>query len=289
MNQLFKIVDIICKKSPLLFCYKFSESEMYNGPECYSLNGYIFNRIVFQPVSLLLYIISIIMVLWVIVLIVKVYISVNDKYLYFYVFYLISVILEFILYSGLIPYTNIAFDVLLCFYYSLVSIIFYLLFYFSLFSPISIKKSKFKFLFNILFIFNVTMLITVTFYILKKKNDFLKLALLIVVYLMNVLYLLASFILEIIDIISTINYQNDNLYYLFLSLILFILSNSSLIFFNNYICKFMNRYTDSLFINVHLNLLVVYSLFKYWDSFGIKDLEFSTDFLKTWKIELYEE
>ena len=99
-------------------------------------------------------------------------------------------------------------------------------------------------------------------------------ALFVVLYLLNAVFLFIYVVMQIVLVANTLQ-DRWPLFDIFFGVCFLVVGQVLLYVFGDTICEGVQHYLDGLFFATILNLLAVMMVYKYWDSITREDLEFS--------------
>ncbi|KAI9295389.1 chitin synthase export chaperone [Neoconidiobolus thromboides FSU 785] len=268
----------VCEIAPLPLC-KLVESKYDSGPACYARSVDTFSQVLFQPATLTIHIISLIMTVFMIIHVKTKYIALGRKeFVQFFYLYMLETIFEFVIISGLIRTTYIAYKYLVAIYYGFVSATIFCLFFngfvgYQLIED-GTKLSVWSIRLGSSLAFAVSFLISIaTFenFLLSTNNP---VVLWSWIYIVNGTILLLYTISQIVLVWKTCDdyWPIGNI---ILGFTFFILGQVILNILSSQLCSFSSHYLDGMFPSTVLTLLAVMMIYKYWDSLTKEDIEFT--------------
>ncbi|KAG0300597.1 Chitin synthase, class 7 [Dissophora globulifera] len=249
----FGSFDRICSTVALTLCPLVGGVDGIE-PVCYSRNVRIADTLLFQPSTVVIHLISLIMTAIMIYHIRSKYTAVGRKeiIMFFYLFMLVT-IMELLLISGIIPTSSTVYP--------------------------SIRISSF-----IVFA-AVTFLSIATFRGILSFDPLKPVALWVVFFIFNGSALLIYIILQIVLVVNTLE-DRWPLGDIVFGVIFFATGQVVLYVFSVAICNTAKHYIDGLFVGTISTLLSVMMVYKYWDSITKEDLEFSVGSkLNVWEVK----
>ncbi|KAG0164157.1 Chitin synthase, class 7 [Apophysomyces sp. BC1034] len=271
--------DGICRTVALSLCPLIGQS---NGiePVCYSRNVDLGGNLVFQPATLIIDIVAIIMTAIMIYHIRSKYTAVGRKEIVmFFYLYMLSVFLEMFLITGIIPTASPVYPWFTAVQTGLISATFWCLllngfvgFQFAEdgtpLSLWSIRLSSFV-LFIIVGFISIATFQEIGPFSYKSPG-----ALWVFYFIINGICFIVYVISQIILVVNTLDDRwplGDILF----GTAFFIVGQVLLYIFSVVICDQVKHYVDGLFFATICTLLAVMMVYKYWDSITKEDLEFS--------------
>jgi len=273
--------DEVCRTVTLAICPLLGESSFNMEPTCYSRNFEIAGTLIFQPSTIIINLVAIIMTAIMIFNIKSKYTAVGRKemVMVFYL-YLFITILDIILISGfIVPVASNVYPYFAAAYVGLLSAFCWCLllngfvgFQFAedgtAFSLWSIRLSS-------LFIFAVGYFIAMaTFLSIGPFSPSSQMPLYILYIVFNLACLIIYVILQIVLVVNTLD-EYWPLGALTLGVFFFIIGQVITMLFSDEICTAVKHYIDGLFFGTICSLLAMMMIYKYWDSVTKEDLEFS--------------
>ncbi|KAG9060901.1 Chitin synthase, class 7 [Linnemannia hyalina] len=249
-------------------------------PVCYSRNVRLAETLIFQPSTLIIHLIALIMTAIMIYHIRSKYTAVGRKeIIMFFYLYMLVTIMDLLLISGIIPTASNLYPYFTGVHLGLISATFWCLllngfvgFQFAEdgtpLSLWSIRLSSFVVFAAVTFVSIATFNGMSPF---DKKNP---IALWIVFFIFNGAALLIYVILQIVLVVNTLD-DRWPLGDIIFGIVFFATGQVILYVFSVQICNFAKHYIDGLFFGTIATLLSVMMVYKYWDSITKEDLEFS--------------
>ncbi|OAQ22964.1 hypothetical protein K457DRAFT_54797, partial [Linnemannia elongata AG-77] len=249
-------------------------------PVCYSRNVRLAETLLFQPSTLIIHLIALIMTAIMIYHIRSKYTAVGRKeIIMFFYLYMLVTIMDLLLISGIIPTASNLYPFFTGVHLGLISATFWCLllngfvgFQFAEdgtpLSLWSIRLSSFVVFAAVTFVSIATFKDMSPF---DKKNP---IALWIIFFIFNGAALLIYVILQIVLVVNTLD-DRWPLGDIIFGIVFFATGQVILYVFSVQICNFAKHYIDGLFFGTIATLLSVMMVYKYWDSITKEDLEFS--------------
>ncbi|CAO3622601.1 unnamed protein product [Cunninghamella blakesleeana] len=269
----------ICQTVALTLCPLIGST---NGiePVCYSRNVDLAGNLVFQPATLIIDIVAIIMAAIMIYHIRSKYTAVGRKEIVmFFYLYMITVFLEMLLVTGVIPTSSPVYPWFTAVHIGLISATFWCLllngFVGFQFAEDGTPLSLWSIRISSLIIFLIVGFISIaTFQNLGPFSSANPGALWAFYFIINGICFLVYFISQIILVVNTLDDRwplGDILF----AAAFFIVGQVLMYIFSVTICDQVKHYVDGLFFGTICTLLAVMMVYKYWDSITKEDLEFS--------------
>ncbi|KAI9295711.1 hypothetical protein K502DRAFT_337476 [Neoconidiobolus thromboides FSU 785] len=268
----------LCENAPLPLC-PLVEKPHLNGPLCYARSIEINSTLIFQPATLAMQIVALLMTIVMIYHIKTKYTAVGRKemVLFFYL-YLLTIVMEFIVVSGLVATASPAYPFLVAGYYGLISACLFSLMLNGFVGFQFAEDGTFWSLWTIrvlsFVVFGLSYFVAVGTFLNIGFSSTSPTVLWIWMYIFQGLSILIYSVLQIILVVNTL----DDLWPIgnvILGLLLFISGQIILHILSPRICDYMGHYIDGFFFEVICTLLSVMMVYKYWDSITKEDLEFS--------------
>lgn len=273
----FGSFDSFCNAAVLPFCSQVGEAV---EPKCYARNINIGGSMVFQPATLVIHFIALIMTSIMIYHIKSKYTAVGRKeiVIFFYT-YLVDIVLEMLLLSGAIPASSSIYPYITAIYVGMyvATIVILLLNGFVGFqwaedgTPTSLWIIRISGLLTFAITFFVSLATFLPFAGFNNENPIL---LFIILYVFCPTFLLIYFVLQIILVLKTLD-DRWPLGDICFAAIFFIIGFIAKYILSEVICNIGDHYLDGMFCGVVCTLLSVMMVYKYWDSITKEDLEFS--------------
>ncbi|CAG8643764.1 5332_t:CDS:2 [Cetraspora pellucida] len=266
----------ICETVALTVCPLVGRPEGIE-PECYSRNVEIAGTLIFQPATIIIHVIALVMTSIMIYHIKSKYTAVGRKeiVMFFYLYMMVTFI-ELLLVSGIVPAAS---DYFVAGHIGLITATFWCLllngfvgFQFAEDgTPLSLWSIRISSLVVFLAVFGLSI---ATFKNLAGFTFDHPLALWIVLYIFNGAALAIYFVLQIVLVLNTLDDRwplGDILF----GISFYVIGQVILYLFSVKICDTAKHYIDGLFFGTICTLLGVMMVYKYWDSITKEDLEFS--------------
>ncbi|KAG0250914.1 Chitin synthase, class 7 [Mortierella polycephala] len=269
----------ICSKVSLTLCPLIGTADGVE-PICYSRNVKMFNALIFQPSTLIIHIIALIMTAIMLYHIRSKYTAVGRKeIIMFFYLYILVTILDFLLVSGIIPTSSDVYRHFTGVHLGLISATFWCLllngfvgFQFAEDgTPLSLWSIRIS---SAVVFAAVTFVSIATFTKMSPFDPENPVALWIIFFIFNGAALLIYVILQIVLVVNTLD-DRWPLGDIVFGIMFFAAGQVILYVFSVDICDFTKHYIDGLFFGTICTLLSVMMVYKYWDSITKEDLEFS--------------
>ncbi|KAL1922812.1 uncharacterized protein VTP21DRAFT_9188 [Calcarisporiella thermophila] len=284
----FGLFDGICERVSLPLCPLIGPPTagftppQYDGVEalCYSRNIEIASTLIFQPATLIIHFVSLIMTSIMIYHIKSKYTAVGRKEIVmFFYLYMLTTFLEMLLVSGIIPTASVVYPYFAAAHVGLITATLWCLmlngFVGFQFAEDGTPWSLWSIRLSSFFFFAVSMFIAVaTFRPIPPFNPTFPTALWIVYFIFNGLLLLIYVVSQIVLVLNTLE-DRWPLGDISFGVLFFTIGQVVLFVFSQMICDTAKHYIDGLFFGTICNLLAVMMVYKYWDSITKEDLEFS--------------
>ncbi|KAI9322146.1 chitin synthase III catalytic subunit-domain-containing protein [Dichotomocladium elegans] len=271
--------DGICRTVQLTLCPIIGKDEGI-VPVCYSRNVELANNLIFQPATLIIDVVAIIMVGFMIYHIRSKYTAVGRKEIVmFFYLYMLTIIFEMILITGIVPISSPAYQWLTAIQLGLVTSSFWCLmlngFVGFQFAEDGTPMSLWSIRISTFIIFLITGFIAIaTFVELGSFSRRSPGALWAFYILVNGIFFITYVISQIVLVLRSLDDRwplGDILFGCF-----FFLGGQVLMYvFSVIICDNVKHYIDGAFFNTVCTLLSVMMVYKYWDSITKEDLEFA--------------
>jgi len=269
----------ICEKVALTVCPLVGAEEGIE-PTCYSRNVEIAGTLIFQPATIIIHIIALIMTSIMIYHIKSKYTAVGRKEIVmFFYLYMMVTFLELLLVSGIIPTASTIYRYFTAAHIGLITATFWCLllngFVGFQFAEDGTPLSLWSIRISSLVIFAAVFVLSVATF--SNKAGFSSLnpvALWIVLYIFNGAALVIYVVLQIVLVLNTLDDRwplGDILF----GISFYVIGQVILYQFSVRICDTVKHYIDGLFFGTICTLLAVMMVYKYWDSITKEDLEFS--------------
>uniref|UniRef100_A0A1D1YVY8 Chitin synthase export chaperone n=1 Tax=Anthurium amnicola TaxID=1678845 RepID=A0A1D1YVY8_9ARAE len=269
----------ICEKVALTVCPLVGAEEGIE-PTCYSRNVEIAGTLIFQPATIIIHIIALIMTSIMIYHIKSKYTAVGRKEIVmFFYLYMMVTFLELLLVSGIIPTASTIYPYFTAAHIGLITATFWCLllngFVGFQFAEDGTPLSLWSIRISSLVIFAAVFFLSVATFLDKAGfNSLNPVALWIVLYVFNGAALIIYVVLQIVLVLNTLDDRwplGDILF----GISFYIIGQVILYQFSVRICDTVKHYIDGLFFGTICTLLAVMMVYKYWDSITKEDLEFS--------------
>ncbi|ORZ33232.1 chitin synthase III catalytic subunit [Catenaria anguillulae PL171] len=273
----FGVFDDICAQVAYPLCPLVGQGV---EPTCYSRNIEVAGKLLFQPATLVVYIIALIMTLIMIYHIKSKYTAVGRKEIVmFFYLYLILVIVEFVLVSNIVPSATPPYPYLAAVHMGLLTASFWVLLLNGFVgfqwtedgTPLSLWTIR----------LSGALLFTATFFIaLATFNSWAPFdsksptVLFLVFFVFNLAMLAIYLVLQVILVVNTLD-NRWPLGDLFFGVLFFATGQVFVHLFSTSLCTTAKHYIDGLFFGATFSLLAVMMVYKYWDSITKDDLEFA--------------
>jgi len=271
--------NYICSTVSLTLCPLVGEADGIE-PVCYSRNVRLADTLIFQPSTLIIHLIALIMTAIMIYHIRSKYTAVGRKeIIMFFYLYMLVTIMDLLLISGIIPTASDLYPYFTGVHLGLISATFWCLllngfvgFQFAEDgTPLSLWSIRIS---SFLVFAAVTFLSIATFDKLGPFDPAHPVALWVVFFIFNGAALLIYVILQIVLVVNTLD-DRWPLGDIVFGIAFFATGQVILYVFSLDICNFAKHYIDGLFFGTIATLLSVMMVYKYWDSITKEDLEFS--------------
>nr|CAG8520222.1 15615_t:CDS:2 [Entrophospora candida] len=269
----------ICQEIALTLCPLVGAPEGIE-PTCYSRNIEIAGTLLFQPATIIIHLIALIMTTIMIYHIKSKYTAVGRKemVLFFYLYMMVT-FLELLLVSGIIATASTVYPYFTAAHIGLITATFWCLlangFVGFQFAEDGTPLSLWSIRLSSLFVFGaVTALSVATFLSKAGFNPLQPIALWIVFYVFNGIALVIYVVLQIVLVVRTLDDRwplGDILF----GISFYTIGQVTYYLFSVRICDTAKHYIDGLFFGTICTLLAVMMVYKYWDSITKEDLEFS--------------
>ncbi|CAG8559315.1 4498_t:CDS:2 [Ambispora leptoticha] len=249
-------------------------------PDCYSRNVEVAGTLLFQPATLIIHVIALVMTSIMIYHIKSKYTAVGRKEMVmFFYLYMMVTFLELLLVSGIIPTASTVYPYFTAAHVGLITATFWCLLLngfvgFQLaedgtpLSLWSIRISSFV-VFTAIFFLAIA-----TFKNMAGFNPLKPVALWIVLFVFNGVALAFYVVLQVILVLNTLD-DRWPLGDIMFGVAFYVTGQVILYVFSVRICDAAKHYIDGLFFGTICSLLAVMMVYKYWDSITKEDLEFS--------------
>lgn len=269
----------ICEKVALTVCPLVGAVEGIE-PTCYSRNVELAGTLIFQPATIIIHVIALIMTSIMIYHIKSKYTAVGRKEIVmFFYLYMMVTFLELLLVSGIIPTASTIYPFFTAAHIGLITATFWCLllngFVGFQFAEDGTPLSLWSIRISSLVIFAAVFTLSVATFLNKAGFSSLHpVALWIVLYVFNGAALAIYVVLQIVLVLNTLDDRwplGDILF----GISFYIIGQVTLYEFSVRICDTVKHYIDGLFFGTICTLLAVMMVYKYWDSITKEDLEFS--------------
>ncbi|KAG2227071.1 hypothetical protein INT45_003801 [Circinella minor] len=271
--------DGICRTVPLTLCPIIGRDEGI-VPVCYSRNVELADNLIFQPATLIIDVVAIVMVGFMTYHIRSKYTAVGRKEMVtFFYLYLLTLILEMLLITGIIPQSSPAYQWFTAVQLGLVTSSFWCLmcngFVGFQFAEDGTPLSVWSIRISSFLIFLLTGFIAIaTFVELGSFSRRSPGALWVFYIIINGIFFIVYVISQIVLVLKSLDDRwplGDILF----GFCFFIFGQVLMYIFSVIICDSVKHYIDGTFFNTVCTLLAVMMVYKYWDSITKEDLEFS--------------
>ncbi|KAI7856200.1 chitin synthase III catalytic subunit [Circinella umbellata] len=278
--QFFKF-DGVCQSVALTLCPLIGKSDGIE-PLCYSRNVEFAGMLIFQPGTLLMNLISILMTSIMIYHIKTKYTAIGRKEItMFFQLYLMTILLDMLLVTSIIPKASILYPYFTAAHLGLVSATFWCLllngfvgFQFAEDgTPISLWSIRVTCLTVWLI---VTLISILTFNNIGLLNYERPAVLWIIYFIVNSAAFIIYVIMQVILVVFTLD-DPWALGDIVFGALFFLIGQVIMYVFSVPLCEYFKHYMDGLFLGSGFNLLAVMMVYKYWDSITKEDLEFALD------------
>ncbi|KAI1314995.1 Chitin synthase, class 7 [Mortierella claussenii] len=271
--------NYVCSRVSLSLCPLVGSPDGIE-PLCYSRNVRLADTLIFQPSTIIIHIIALVMTAIMIYHIRSKYTAVGRKeiVMFFYLYMLVT-IMDLLLISGIIPTASNLYPYFTGVHLGLISATFWCLllngfvgFQFAEDgTPLSLWSIRIS---SFVVFAAVTFLSIATFQGLGPFSKLHPVALWVVFFIFNGAALLIYVILQIVLVVNTLD-DRWPLGDIVFGIAFFATGQVILYVFSLDICNFAKHYIDGLFFGTIATLLSVMMVYKYWDSITKEDLEFS--------------
>jgi len=271
--------NAICEKVALTVCPLVGAVEGIE-PTCYSRNVELAGTLIFQPATIIIHVIALIMTSIMIYHIKSKYTAVGRKEIVmFFYLYMMVTFLELLLVSGIIPTASSIYPFFTAAHIGLITATFWCLllngFVGFQFAEDGTPLSLWSIRISSLVIFAAVFTLSVATFLNRAGFSSLNpVALWIVLYVFNGAALVIYVVLQIVLVLNTLDDRwplGDILF----GISFYIIGQVTLYEFSVRICDTVKHYIDGLFFGTICTLLAVMMVYKYWDSITKEDLEFS--------------
>ncbi|KAF9150380.1 Chitin synthase, class 7 [Linnemannia schmuckeri] len=271
--------NYICNNVMLTLCPLVGTADGIE-PVCYSRNVRLVDTLIFQPSTLIIHLIALIMTAIMIYHIRSKYTAVGRKeIIMFFYLYMLVTIMDLLLISGIIPTASNLYPYFTGVHLGLISATFWCLllngFVGFQFAEDGTPLSLWSIRLSSFVVFGaVTFVSIATFNDMSPFSSSNPIALWIVFFIFNGAALLIYVILQIVLVVNTLD-DRWPLGDIIFGIAFFATGQVILYVFSVQICNFAKHYIDGLFFGTIATLLSVMMVYKYWDSITKEDLEFS--------------
>ncbi|KAF9417830.1 Chitin synthase, class 7 [Podila epigama] len=272
--------NYICSTVSLTLCPLVGKSDGIE-PVCYSRNVRLADTLIFQPSTLIIHLIALIMTAIMIYHIRSKYTAVGRKeIIMFFYLYMIVTIMDLLLISGIIPTASELYPYFTGVHLGLISATFWCLllngFVGFQFAEDGTPLSLWSIRLSSLVVFAAVTFVSIATFlpswsVFSAENP---VALWVIFFVFNGAALLIYVILQIVLVVNTLD-DRWPLGDIVFGIAFFATGQVILYVFSLDICNFAKHYIDGLFFGTICTLLSVMMVYKYWDSITKEDLEFS--------------
>ncbi|RKO97059.1 hypothetical protein CXG81DRAFT_9391 [Caulochytrium protostelioides] len=249
-------------------------------PTCYSRNIEISRTLIFEPATLVMHIIALIMTAIMIFHIRSKYTAVGRKeiVMFFYIYFVMTII-EFLTVGGIIPTASSVYPWFVAVQTSLTVTAFWCLFL-NGFVPFQWTEdgtplSLWSIRLTSLIMFVITYIVSIaTFKNTAGLNSSNPVGLFVLFFVLPLVFTLIYLVLQIILVVNTLD-DRWPLGDILLAAFFFTIAQIVNFAVSDKICRVAKHYVDGMFFGTICTLLAVMMVYKYWDSITKEDLEFS--------------
>ncbi|KAJ1909374.1 Chitin synthase, class 7 [Tieghemiomyces parasiticus] len=276
----FGSFDDICSRVTLAVCPLVGSTSLGSDATCYSRNIEIGSALIFQASTLIIDIVAVFMTIIMIYHIKTKYTAVGRKEMVmFFYLYLISIVLDFVLISGIIPTSSVVYPYFTAGYLGVISALVWCLllngFVGFQFYEDGTALSLWSMRLSSLIIFGLTFFIAIgTFENIASLKSSNPIGVFIMWYIFNSVCLGIYLLSQIFLVVNTLD-EYWPLGNILFSAVFFIIGQVITNIFSAKICEAVKHYLDGMFFGAICTLLAVMMVYKYWDSITKEDLEFS--------------
>ncbi|KAJ1988732.1 Chitin synthase, class 7 [Dimargaris cristalligena] len=276
----FGSFDEVCSRVTLALCPMVGDTSLGSEATCYSRNIEIGSALVFQASTLIIDIVAVCMTIIMIYHIKTKYTAVGRKEMVmFFYLYLLTVILDFVLISGIIPTSSVVYPYFTAAYLGVTSALVWCLllngFVGFQFYEDGTALSLWSMRLSSLVIFGITFFIAVgTFLNVAGLKSTEPMGVFIIWFIFNSVCLGIYLLSQIVLVVNTLD-EYWPLGNILFAAIFFIIGQVITNIFSAQICEAIKHYLDGMFFGTMCTLLSVMMVYKYWDSITKEDLEFS--------------
>ncbi|KAI8868430.1 hypothetical protein GQ42DRAFT_164145 [Ramicandelaber brevisporus] len=272
--------DFFCDRVMMPMCPLVGSGSLGIEPTCYSRNFDINGSLVFQPSTMIIDIIAVLMTIIMIVHVRSKYTAIGRREIsLFFFMYMVSCILDIVVITGIVspatkpyPYfaaASIAIGCMTCWCLLLNGFIGFQ------WIEDGTAKSMWFFRISSLVIFGIVYFISIaTFLNIAGMSRSNPIALWIIYFIFNAACLVVFFFMQIFLVVFTLNeyWPLGNIVF---AAAFFAIGQVINLIFSAQICEAAKHYFDGLFFGTICTLLAVMMTYKYWDSITKDDLEFT--------------
>lgn len=270
----------VCNSVPLSVCPLTAGRIDNIEPQCYARNINIGNLLVFQPATLVVIIVAVIMTAIMIYHIKTKYTAVGRKEMViFFYMYFVTIIIEFFVISGIIQFASKPYPYFVAIHIGLIVSTLWCLVLNGFVGFQWIEDGSRLSLWSIrlssLVVFLITFFIGIgTFKSVAGMSPSNTTGLFVFYFLFNLIFVLTYIISQIVLVVRNLN-DRWPLGDLLFGTVFFIGSQIFQLAVSKEVCQATKHYVDGYFFGSVCNLLAVMMVYKYWDSITKEDLEFS--------------
>ncbi|KAJ1547438.1 Chitin synthase, class 7 [Cladochytrium tenue] len=277
----FGSFDYICSQVALPICPLVGTTLGGVEPTCYSRNIQVAGgMLIFEPGTLAIHIVALIMTAIMIYNIRSKYTAVGRKEIVsFFYMYAVTIILEFLLVSNIVPSASGAFQYITAAYVGMVVATLWCLFFngFVVFQWIDdgTPKSLWTLRLSSLLVFAISFAVSILTF--QNRSPFSSAAptgLFIVYFIFSAAFIILYVVLQVVLVVNKLD-DRWPLGDLFAGLVFFAIGIVFEFVLSARICSLANHYVDGIFFCAFCSLLAVMMVYKFWDSITKDDLEFS--------------
>ncbi|KAJ3356561.1 Chitin synthase, class 7 [Allomyces javanicus] len=273
----FGSFDDVCAKIAYPFCPLVGTGV---EPSCYSRNIDVGGKLLFQPATLVVYIVALIMTCIMIYHIKSKYTAVGRKEIVmFFYLYILLIVIEFVLVSNIVPSASTPYPYFAAVHLGLMTATFWCLLLNGFVgfqwtedgTPLSLWTIRL----SSLLLFGATFFVSLaTFRGWSPFSPGSPLVLYLLFFIFNLAMLVIYLVLQVILVINTLD-NRWPLGDLFFGILFFTTGQVFTNVFSLQICTMAKHYLDGMFFGATFTLLAVMMVYKYWDSITKDDLEFA--------------
>ncbi|GJJ78347.1 hypothetical protein EMPS_10706 [Entomortierella parvispora] len=279
LNFAFGNFNKICSTVPLTLCPLVGTTDGIE-PICYSRNVKLADTLIFEPSTLIIHIIALVMTSIMIYHIRSKYTAVGRKeiVMFFYLYMLVT-IFDLLLISGIIPTASSLYPFFTGAHVGLISATFWCLllngFVGFQFAEDGTPMSLWSIRISSFVVFGAVAAVSIlTFQNVSPFSSTSPVALWVIFFIFNGAAFLIYVILQVVLVVNTLD-DRWPLGDITFGVAFFATGQVILYVFSLDICIFAKHYIDGLFFGTIATLLSVMMVYKYWDSITKEDLEFS--------------